>query len=520
LSSYPTYTRRWLLELAASVGGLAGVVRAASALELMPGNGNAAPLQLARISVPRHVVIVGAGIAGLVSAVELRRAGYAVTVIEASHRLGGRVLTLRHGDRVDEIGNRQVCQFDREPHLYFNAGASRIPSVHSRILGYCAALGIGLETHVNASSAAWLQYDDFNSGGRVRQREFNADARGFIAELAARALPSSMLDAPLDSMARQQAMEFVLQFGDLDAQRRYQGSIGRAGSQGGGGLYDAGSGKPARGPEELLKADYWRSAMQFGESEAQSAVLQPIGGMDRITAALADQLPGRIELETQVIAIRTSDRGVEVTCRKDSAVRTIRADYCLNSMPGQILAGIDHNFTDMFQRQLVARPRGSLGKIALQMRERFWEQEGIYGGISWTSQDIGQIQYPSHGFGLRKGIVVGGYYLQPGPQARFNQMSAAERLTAAVQQGEKLHPGYGAQVENGISVAWHRMNHMLGCTARDTSTETLRVLRQAEGCHYLIGDQISAHAGWMEAAVLSAHDVLNRLNKRQAGTPS
>ena len=36
-------------------------------------------------------------------------------------------MTLRHGDLVDEIGNRHYCEFDDEPHMYFNAGAARIP---------------------------------------------------------------------------------------------------------------------------------------------------------------------------------------------------------------------------------------------------------------------------------------------------------------------------------------------------------------------------------------------------------
>lgn len=509
-------TRRRLLEMAAAAGGIAATVRVAAALELIPGSGSPPPLQLAPAVGQRKVIILGAGIAGLVCAFELQRAGYAVSILEASHRPGGRVFTVRHGDRIDEIGNAQVCQFDSAPHLYFNAGASRIPAVHSRILAYCTELGIALETHVNANPAAWLQYDRFNEGRRVRQREFHADARGFIAELVARALPDALLDAPLAGIDRQQALEFVTQFGDLDNSRRYHGSLGRAGALGGGGLYEPGIPKSHHEPGELLTADYWRSAMQFGESEAQSSVLQPVGGMDRIITAFADQLPGRIEFDTQAIAIRTSDRGVEVTCRNGSDTRIVRGDYCLNSVPGQLLAGIDNNFSIEFQRQLAARPRGNLAKIAFQMRERFWEREGIYGGISWTSQDIGQIQYPSHGFGLRKGIVIGGYFLQPGPQERFNQMTAAERIAAALQQGEKLHPGYGDQVENGVSVAWHRMNHMLGCTARDTNPETLRVLRQAEGCHYLIGDQISAHAGWMEAAVLAAHDTLNRLSQREA----
>ena len=47
----------------------------------------------ARADLPR-VVVVGAGFAGLACADELAMAGYRVTVLEARHRVGGRVLTL------------------------------------------------------------------------------------------------------------------------------------------------------------------------------------------------------------------------------------------------------------------------------------------------------------------------------------------------------------------------------------------------------------------------------------------
>src|SRR6185437_7983877 len=202
--------------------------------------------------------------------------------------------------------------------------------------------------------------------------------------------------------------------------------------------------------------------------------------------------------------------------RQNGQTRTVAADYCLNSIPGPILSGIDHNFSSALQARLIARPRGQIGKIAFQMRERFWEKEGIYGGISWTGQDIGQMQYPSHAFHAEKGVVIGGYYLEKGPSERFQLMSAQERLAAAMRDGERLHPGYSGYVENGVSVAWYRMNHLLGCTARETDPETLQILRAPQGRHYLIGDQVSKHAGWQESAVLSAHDVLNKLNEREA----
>ena len=41
----------------------------------------------------------GAGMAGLVAAYELRRAGYTVKVLEYNHRAGGRSWTLRGGTR-------------------------------------------------------------------------------------------------------------------------------------------------------------------------------------------------------------------------------------------------------------------------------------------------------------------------------------------------------------------------------------------------------------------------------------
>ncbi|MGC4029495.1 MAG: FAD-dependent oxidoreductase [Steroidobacteraceae bacterium] len=509
-------TRRQLLQCAALTGGVAATMRVAAALELMPGGTLPPPLQLSKARGQRHVLILGAGIAGLVSAFELQRAGYSVQVLESANRLGGRVLTVRGGDVIDEIGNRQVCQFDNDPNLYFNAGASRIPTVHSQILAYCKQLGVTLEPHINSNYAAWLQFDGFQDGKRMRQREFIADARGFISELAGRSLSAATLDAPLSEADRDRLRAFITQFGDLDKSLHYTGSPGRAGRLHGGGLFDHDGNKTPLTAAQLLSSDYWRTAMMFGEDEYQSAVLQPVGGMDMIIRGFAAQLPGRIELNSQVIAIRTSDRKVEVTYRKDGTTHTVSGDYCLDSVPGQLLAGVDSNFSAGMKKLLTVRPRGTLSKIALQMRERFWEREGVYGGISWTNRDIGQIQYPSHGFGQRKGVLIGGYYLAAGPATRFTTMSAEERIAAALAQGEGLHPGYAKYFENGCSVAWHRMNHMLGCTARETDEETLKMLRQPEGRHYLVGDQISAHAGWMEAAVLAAQNVLNRVEEREA----
>lgn len=70
---------------------------------------------------PKKIIILGAGMAGLVAASLLKTAGHDVTILEATDRVGGRIYTLR-GDFRDG--------------QYLEAGAMRIPNTHSLTLEY------------------------------------------------------------------------------------------------------------------------------------------------------------------------------------------------------------------------------------------------------------------------------------------------------------------------------------------------------------------------------------------------
>ncbi|KAF3847214.1 hypothetical protein F7725_020242 [Dissostichus mawsoni] len=81
---------------------------------------------------PRHIAIVGGGIAGLTAAKILEDAGHKVTIIEASNRIGGRVETFRN--------NREGW--------YAEIGAMRIPSFHKILLSFVSKLQISLNPFI------------------------------------------------------------------------------------------------------------------------------------------------------------------------------------------------------------------------------------------------------------------------------------------------------------------------------------------------------------------------------------
>ncbi len=513
-----TFSRRTFLNWVGAAGGSSAVYQASIALGLLPASDAVAD----RAALPnldgarRSVVILGAGISGLACAYELERAGFACTVIEASNRIGGRNLTIRRGDVVDEAGYQQVCDFDDHPNLYFNAGPARIPGHHRLVLHYCKVLGVPLEVFVNENRHAWVHDSVAFEGRPVRLREFVTDARGFMTELMAKAISPGDFDAEFTEADAERFFLFLRRYGDLDENDVYRKS-GRAGYAEGGMV------KPAvyKAPydfREILKHEFWTRGMHWTAAEDQAApMMQAVGGNDQLVRGFVRHIESPIIVGAPVQSIMLREGGVDVIYAKGGASQTISADFCLNSIPKHLLPGIRNNFPADYLKGMESVGRGKLMKIGIQMAERFWEKQDIYGGISWTDQPIEQIWYPSHGIHDNKGVMLGAYVFNAGTCLEFGRLTPEERLARAIAQGEKIHPAYASHVQSGVSVVWHRMNHLLGCTAvwrRDTRERWFNRLQQPEGRHYLMGDQISYHPGWQEGALGSAHFALADLGKR------
>lgn len=513
-------TRREFLNLIAATSGTATVMRVGAALGIMPAAAAAAtPELLQQTGSRRKVVILGAGLSGLAVAYELGRAGYDCTVLEASHRPGGRVFTVRAGTLIDEIGNPQYCEFDDDPNLYFNAGAARIPSTHSTTLHYCKELEVDLQVFINENKTSYIQDDNLFGGKPIRNGDLTTNARGFMAELMAKGFEAAQMDEPFTAAEAQAILNMIGSFGDLNQDGRFSGS-GRATYSGNTALDYLGHPEQQEmlNIRDLLKTNAMRQVLSDNEGETGPMLMTPVGGMDKIPYAFVRELGEKVKFRAPVRSVTVKDAGVDVVYAQDGQEILIEADYCFNCIPTHLMTGIKNNFPAEYVKAMKHIRRGVAFKGAFQAKERFWEKENIYGGITWTNQPIRQIWYPSHGIHKAKGILLAAY--DYGNGMGFTRMTQAERLEAMIAQGEKVHPQYRSMVEKGITIAWHRMDHMLGCSARwgqmTPEAENFYSMLQTplHGRHFFIGDQISRHSAWMEAAFQSAHFSMRELDRR------
>ena len=372
-------------------------------------------------------------------AYELGKVGYDCRVLEARARPGGRVFTVRRGTVSEEDGPTQTAAFDEG--LYFNAGPMRISHHHHTTLAYCRELQVPMEVFVPDCESAYLyQTRGPLAGRRIRLREARADFDGYIAELLSKALSQTQLDQPLTAEDRDRVLAYLRRLGALDQQRQYRGS-------------------PRRGPDDqgrpsapLPLRDLFGGIPDFYVQTdwfSQPTMMQVAGGMDRLPAALAARLGNRIVYRAAVREIRQSERGVWVIyADADGRPRRVDADYCVCTIPLPVLSDLQKDLSPPVQSAIAAASYDGAGKIGLQFKRRFWEQDDeIYGGRSWTDQEIGQIIYPSHGFNTSKGGARG---LLPGFRRDHARAPSRRNPAAGARAGRPHSPAVPDRVRDGV----------------------------------------------------------------------
>jgi monoamine oxidase len=433
---------------------------------------------------PKKVVIVGAGLAGLAAGHELLKAGHDVQIIEAQHRAGGRIYTLR------------------EPFaqgLYGEAGAMRIPRAHELTMAYIEKFGLQTRDFVMGNPQAYVHVGGVKR--RMADAQANPDLLGFETSASEKGkLAGDLWDAAIRPL------------------------VARVEKEGWGGVvaeYDQYS------VREFLEHEGWSEGLieMFGLLNNQEAVMNSsflelfredggnyytnmceiVGGMDNLPYAFLPELSSRIRYGARMIAIdQTPDEAI-IHYQTAAGRFEMRADYAVITVPFPVLRHVEvlKPFSRAKQRAIRQLHYDASAKIFFQTRSRFWEtEEGIYGGGTVTDLAIRNLFYTSYGRETGRGILLASYTWSEDAQ-RWGSLPPHERIEQALENVAVIHPQVTAEFEAGASHMWHDDPFAGGAFALfDPGQQTLLhdEIVKPEGRIYFAGEHASNYHAWIQGA--------------------
>ncbi|MBC2669741.1 flavin monoamine oxidase family protein [Novosphingobium piscinae] len=525
LNDITPQTRRDLLAMIGKVGGGMAMYQAMTALGHAAETQFTGPPNLSGARPGSTVLVLGAGLAGLLAALELTKAGYKVQVLEYQSRPGGRNYSVRGGDTITEVGGA-VQKVGYAPGNYLNPGPWRIPHHHRTLLHYCKALGVELEPFIQLNHNAFVHRKDAFGGKPQRYKELATDFKGHVSELLGKALNAGALDAQVTKEDKERLLVAMREWGVLDANMKYSTSLAVSAQRGydkapGGGTGGAPTPSAVNGLPDVLDSHVWTQMGFYFSYVMQTTMFQPKGGMDMIGKGFFRQVGKLVRLNTKVTKIAQDDKGVTASWTDTVTGQTgeSKADWMVCTLPTTILSQMEIQVSDSKKAALRALPYSAQVKIGLEMASRFWEEkDSIYGGHSFTDQAIGLVSYPNYNFFKDGPAVLLGAFASGAGGYQLAGMTPEQRIETALAQGSVFHPAdYRKEFRNGASVAWSRMPWILGCCAswtEDSRAQHYQNLVSMDGRIVLAGEHASYYGCWMEGALLSSLDAIKRLHQR------
>jgi monoamine oxidase len=460
-------------------------------------------------------LVLGAGLAGMSTAYELGKLGYKVTILEARKRPGGRCHTVRKGTVSEEDGPTQTANYDDG--MYFNPGPMRIPHHHGTTLGYAKELSVPVEVFIEENDNAYMHKTGVAGAKDIkyRRREVKSDISGYTSELLAKALSPAALNAKLTKADADAFVSYLKKNGGLDTTNKYAGTTRRGFKTKPGVGLEGGELSLPIPLHELLDS---RTPMDLQVEYLHGApMFQIAGGTDRLAAGFAAKIGDRIVYGAEVKEIQQTADGVTVLYTVDGQPKKASAAYGVCTLPIPVLAGITADLSPAIKSGLGAVRYAQVGKIGLQFKRRFWEEDDqIFGGTSTTDLDISQVIYPSSGILSQKGMIVG--YYQIGAEAGVTGAKPpAEREKLALTQGGAIHPQYQKEFESSFSVSWHRVPYTRGGWASwsaEGRKTTYAAMVKGDRRMYFAGDHMTYLIGWMNGALESGRSVATAIHTR------
>lgn len=413
--------------VALSAAGLLNGCRKAA--DLFPENPPAVENNAFKTSQP-SIAILGAGMAGLNCAYQLKKSGYLSTVYEGSKRVGGRIYSAKGV---------------LSPSLVTELGGEFIDTEHKEMLKLCQEFNLPLLDTLSPAEAALLRDSFYIDKRFYTEAEVLAAFEPFQKQIAAdiRSLPAVMtfeqhnaqtlyfdslsIPAYLDSIGMTTGflrtgieVAYLTEYGLETAE---QSSINF--------LY-------------LFSANTSQGFQIFGSSDERYKIE---GGNQRLTDALYNEVKIQVKTERQLVRIKETAKGYALTFTAGGSTQTVNADMVVCTLPFSVLKDVDLQ-VQLPQWKTNAIQKlgyGTNSKLFLGFNKRVWRDYNHSGYI--FSDD--QIQTGWDNSQLQSGTEGGFTVYQGGAKGlQLGAGSPAVQATKFVTQLDNMWPGCGAAYNN------------------------------------------------------------------------
>jgi monoamine oxidase len=386
------------------------------------------------------VVVVGAGLAGLVAARDLLGEGLAVLVLEARSRVGGRLLNhTLEGGAVVELGGQWVGP------------------TQDAVLALAEELGIGLfPTYVDGEHFLAMDGAVKRYGGEdfALPEDVYADV-GETWEYLRQMADEVPLEKPWSAEHA----------GTWDAQTLDSWLVANTKTETGLGYWR--TMVPALFSAEAADVSllhflfYCRSGGTLDRlvdthGGAQESRLQ--GGSQELASRLADRLGDAVRLDAPVTTIRQDDRGVVVT--HDGVV--VRAERAIVAVPPTLAGRIRYSpalppLRDQLTQQV---PMGYVTKMQISYPEPFWRAEGL-SGSAFSLDDEVSVIFDNSPPDLSCGVLLG--FLEGRHGRMAGKLSPEERRERVLSVFAKFFGPRAADPEEYVEKDWAAEEWSRGC---------------------------------------------------------